>query len=83
MPMYMDVHTIEGGVDASALASVHANDLAHQDAHGVHFLKYWVDEAQGKVFCLSEAPDSAAPNAVHMEANGITADEVYEVGEYS
>ncbi len=83
MPMYMDVHNIEGGVDAATVAAIHAKDLQHQNAHGVHFLKYWLDESQGKVFCLSEAPDASAPNAVHFEANGIKADEVFEVGEYS
>ncbi|WP_062205649.1 DUF4242 domain-containing protein [Demequina salsinemoris] len=83
MPKYMDVHNIAGGIDAATVAAIHAKDLEHQKAHGVQFLKYWLDEEQGKVFCLSEAPDASAPNAVHQEANGIMADEVYEVGEFS
>ncbi|MBG6212128.1 MAG: DUF4242 domain-containing protein [Cryobacterium sp.] len=82
MPLYMDVHNIEGGVTADAVAEAHAADLATQDAHGVHYLKYWVDEQAGKIFCLVDAPDAEAANTVHREAHGLVADEVYPVSEH-
>lgn len=80
MPLYMDVHNVEG-VTLDAVAEAHAADVAHQDAHGVNYLKYWVDEANGKIFCLVEAPDAEAANTVHREAHGLVADEIHEVKE--
>ena len=47
------------------------------------YLRYWVDEAQGKIFCLVEAPDAEAASTVHREAHGLVADEVHEVQEGS
>lgn len=82
MPLYLDVHTIEGGVSAGDVAGAHAADLATQEAHGVHYLKYWVDEQAGKIFCLVEAPDAEAANTVHREAHGLVADEIYPVTEF-
>ena len=77
----MDAHTIEGGVSAADVAAAHQADLATQGAHGVNYLKYWVDEAAGKIFCLVEAPDAEAANTVHREAHGLVADEIYAVTE--
>ncbi len=81
MPLYMDVHNIEGGVSADDVVEAHKKDLEAQGAHGVNYLRYWVDEAQGKIFCLVEAPDADAAHAVHREAHGLVADEIYEVEE--
>lgn len=83
MPRFMDVHTIEGGVPAGDVAAAHQADLAAQGAHGVSYLKYWVDEAAGKIFCLVEAPDAEAAHTVHREAHGLVADEIYLVEEHS
>lgn len=82
MPLYMDVHNIDGGVSAGDVAEAHAADLATQGAHGVHYLKYWVDEQSGKIFCLVDAPDAEAANSVHREAHGLVADAVYPVSEH-
>ena len=49
--------------------------------HGVEYLRYWVDEKQGKIFCLVEAPDAEAANTVHREAHGLVADHIYPVVE--
>ena len=81
MQLFMDVHTIEGGVSAADVAGAHQADVAHQDTHGVNYLRYWVDEAAGKIFCLVEAPDAEAANTVHREAHGLVADEIYPVSE--
>ena len=79
----MDEHTIEGGVSAADVAAAHQADLATQGAHGVNYLKYWVDEAAGKIFCLVEAPDADAANTVHREAHGLVAQHIHQVSEHS
>jgi hypothetical protein len=45
----------------------------------VDYQHYWVDEAAGKVFCLVEAPDREAAIAVHREAHGLVAQDLFEV----
>lgn len=79
MPLYMDVHHRVPGLTAEAVAGAHQKDLAVQDAHGVRFLRYWYDEATGKIFCLSWAPSREAAMAVHRESHGLEADEICEV----
>ena len=81
MALFMDAHTIAGGVKASDVASAHQADLATQDPYGVSYLRYWVDEAAGKIFCLVEAPDAETASTVHREAHGLVADEIYSVAE--
>jgi hypothetical protein len=81
MPLYMDVHTLDGPVTIDDVATAHAADLAIQDEHDVHYLRYWVDESAGKIFCLVDAPDPDAANTVHREAHGLVADEVHLVVE--
>ena len=81
MPLYMDVHHMEGGVAVGDVAKAHMADLQEQDSHGVNYLKYWVNEAEGKIFCLVDAPDAESANTVHREAHGLVADEIYEVSE--
>jgi hypothetical protein len=83
MALFMDVHNIEGGVSAADVAAAHEADLAAQGAHGVNYLRYWIDEPAGKIFCLVEAPDAEAANTVHREAHGLVADEIYPVSEHS
>lgn len=82
MPLYMDVHHVDG-VKADDVATAHAEDLKIQADHGVEYKKYWVDEEKGKIFCLVDAPDPEAANTVHREAHGLVADEIYEVSEHS
>lgn len=82
MPLYMDVHNIDGGVTAADVAKAHEADLAEQGAHGVDYKNYWVDEKAGKIFCLVEAPNPEAANTVHREAHGLVADEIFEVTEH-
>jgi hypothetical protein len=83
MPLYMDVHSLDGGVSPSDVADAHAKDLEHQDEHGVKYHRYWVDENAGKIFCLVEAPSADAAATVHREAHGLVAEEIYEVTEGS
>ena len=81
MALYMDVHTMAGGVDAADVAEAHRADLKTQDAYGVRYLRYWVDEDAGKVFCLVEADSAEDAVTVHREAHGLVADEIYAVSE--
>lgn len=83
MPLFMDVHNIEGGVGVEDVAKAHMADLQTQAQHGVDYKRYWVDEKAGKIFCLVEAPDAEAANTVHRDAHGLVADEIYEVQEGS
>ena len=80
MALYMDVHnSLPDGTTAADVAGAHAADLRVQQAHGVRYLNYWVDVEVGKVFCLVEAPNAEAAHAVHREAHGLVADEIYPV----
>jgi hypothetical protein len=82
MPLFMDTHTIKGATP-QALVDAHKKDLAAQEKHGVHYLKYWLDEQTGRIHCLVDAPDKDAAVQVHREAHGLLADEIHEVKEYS
>ena len=79
MTLFMDTHTLEGGVKASDVAQAHQADLATQTKYGVQYLRYWVDEAEGKIFCLVEAPDAETANTVHREAHGLVAQSISPV----
>ena len=68
MPLFMDVHHMDGGVSATDVAGAHAKDVETQDRYGVDDQHYWVDEKQGKIFCLVDAPDAET-----------AADEIYDV----
>lgn len=83
MPLYMDVHRIDGGVSVEDVAQAHMADLQTQDLYGVDYQRYWVDEGQGTIFCLVEAPSAEAAITVHREAHGLVAEQVYEVKEGS
>ena len=83
MSLFMDVHTIEGGVSAEDVAGAHEADLATQEKYGVSYLRYWVDEDAGKIFCLVEADSADDANTVHREAHGLVADEIFPVSEHS
>jgi hypothetical protein len=83
MPLFMDVHHIEGGVSEADVAQAHARDLETQNAYGVEYKRYWVDEGSGKIFCLVEADNAELANTVHREAHGLVADEIYPVSEHA
>ena len=81
MPLFMDVHRHVDGLTADAVADAHKKDLEVQRKHGVRYLKYWFNEKDGTVFCLCDAPNKEAADAVHREAHGLRADEIIEVRE--
>jgi hypothetical protein len=79
----MDIHKKVEGATADAVAEAHARDLEVQAKYGVRYLKYWLDEKNGTIFCLVEAPDKDTAWRVHREAHGLVADEIHEVLENS
>ena len=83
MSLFMDVHNLEGGVSAADVAEAHKADLETQAKYGVSYLRYWVDESAGKIFCLVEADSAEDAKTVHREAHGLVADAIYPVSEYS
>jgi Protein of unknown function (DUF4242) len=83
VPLFMDVHDIAGGVAMDDVATAHLADLQTQAGHDVRYLRYWVDERAGRVFCLVEAPSAGAAAEVHRQAHGLVADHIYQVQEGS
>jgi hypothetical protein len=83
MPLFMDIHRLGDGVAQDDVAKAHLADLETQGRYDVRYLRYWVDEDRGTVFCLVEAPSEDAANRVHRDAHGLVADELYAVTEGS
>src|SRR5437588_6918663 len=79
MPSYMDIHEIPGGVTAEEVAKADAQDVKVQNKYGVSYHRYWVNEKEGKVFCLCHAPNAEAAKQVHREAHGLMAEKVIQV----
>jgi class 3 adenylate cyclase len=79
MPLYMDVHRNLGRVTADDVAQAHLKDTEIEKDYGVHYHKYWFNEASGAIFCLVEGPDAATCELVHREAHGLVADDLIEV----
>lgn len=78
--LFLDVHDLgPGKVSAEAVAGAHKKDLATQDEFGVSFIKYWVDEKAGKVYCLAESSSEANLFKTHQKAHGLVPDYIMEV----
>jgi hypothetical protein len=78
--LYIDVHHFgPGKVKYEDVAKAHAKDLAVEKKYGVNFIKYWVDEKGGNVYCLSSAPDTSSIRKTHAEAHGLLPEQIYLV----
>ena len=77
--LFIDVHELNGQVKFEDVAAAHKKDLATQSKYGVSFIKYWVDEPKGLVYCLSSAKDSNSVIKTHKEAHGLLPARVYGV----
>lgn len=79
-PLFLDIHELgAGNVTARGVADAHEKDLRVQGQFGVRFINYWVDEVNGKVLCLSEAPHADAVIATHRHAHGLLPHQVVKV----
>jgi hypothetical protein len=82
MPLFMDVHEkLPPGATAKDVADAHEADLRVQGKYGVKYLRYFLDEKAGKVWCVSDAPDAEASLKVHKEAHGLIPDRIFPVTE--
>jgi class 3 adenylate cyclase len=79
MPLYMDLHKGLKGVKREEVENSHLQDVQVQDKYGVKYHKFYINEEEGTVFCLIEAPNKEACAAVHIEAQGVEACEIIEV----
>jgi hypothetical protein len=78
--LFLDVHALGAGkVTLADVAEAHKKDLATQSKYDVSFIKYWVDEKAGKVYCLAEAPDGYLVHKTHKEAHGLVPDDLMQV----
>ncbi len=78
--LFLDIHNLgAGNVTKEAVAEAHLKDLNVEDKYGVNFINYWVDEANGNVFCLSESPSADAVKETHAEAHGLLPNSIVEV----
>ena len=77
---YIDVHDLEPGkVSFQDVAGAHQKDLAVEGKYGVDFIKFWVDENKGKVYCLSTAKSPDSVISTHREAHGLLPSSVMKV----
>lgn len=72
---------MDGAIGIDNVAQAHQADLEIQSKHDVNYLPYWVDEKNGKIFCLVDAPSADAAATVHRVAHGLVAGEIYPVAE--
>ena len=80
--LFLDVHDIgPGKVNFEAVADAHKKDLATQGEFDVSFIKYWVDEQEGKVYCLAESSSEADLFKTHQKAHGLVPDYIMEVSD--
>jgi hypothetical protein len=78
--LFIDVHHLTPGkVRYEDVEAAHAKDLAVEKKYGVDFIKFWVDEDRGLVYCLSSANDTASIRKTHAEAHGMLPDGFYMV----
>lgn len=78
MPIYMDLHIVPG-VKAKDAAEAHRMDILIEEEHDCKCMTYWIDEARGHVFCLIDAPDKQAVEAMHDKAHGLVPHRIIEV----
>lgn len=81
MPLFLDVHSLDDPVTLNDVTQAHGADLRIQGPLGVNYVRYWVDEAAGKIFCLVDAPSADVAADVHRQAHGLVAQEIYQVTE--
>ena len=78
MPLFIDVHELAGAT-MEQVAEAHVRDKAVEGAHGVTYVKWWLNQAGGKIFCLCEAPSAEAAEEVHRAAHGLMPERIIEV----
>lgn len=80
MPMYIDIHDAPGATPEDVAKAHHADEKI-QNKYGVTYHKYWLNQKNGKIYCMCTAPSAEAASAVHREAHGLVAQKLLEVTE--
>ena len=78
MPIFMDYHK-DLDVTVEDVKAAHMADLATQVKYKVKNLKYWINEQDGTMFCLMEAPDEESCARMHQESHGNLACSIQEI----
>ena len=78
IPLFIDIHDVTGATPEQ-IAAAHEKDVAVQGAYGVNYVKYWLNQSGGKLFCLCTAPNAEAADQVHRHAHGLAAERIVEV----
>ncbi len=76
MPFLMDVHTGDSLTRRDVPHAQSTNVRGRDVRHRVHYLRYWLDEARGKIFCLVDAPSTAAGTGGQRRAYSLLAKEI-------
>ncbi|WP_242204912.1 nickel-binding protein [Aestuariivivens insulae] len=66
----MDRHDVSKSVTAETIAQLHLEDLKIQHEFGCKGMTYWFDAKRNTAFCLIEAPNKEAVEAMHNHAHG-------------
>lgn len=83
MALFIGVYTIGSDLTAADVTRAHSGEPGPRARYGVSHLRYWVNEAGGKVFCLIEADDLDLARTVHPPSHGLTAEEIHPVSEHA
>jgi class 3 adenylate cyclase len=75
----MDVHPGIGDATPEDVAAAHLRDLEVQGKYDVRFLTYWMNNPDGRAYCLVEGPTKEAVVSCHKEAHGLLPSEMIEV----
>ena len=62
MPLYMDVHSLDGAVTFEDVGKAHQADLQIQGSYDVGYLRFWVDGKHGKDLLPRRGPQSRRRN---------------------
>lgn len=82
LPYFIDVHDVgPGKVQFTGVSAAHEKDLATEWKHGVDFHMYFVNENEGKIYCISQAPNANSIYETHKEAHGLVPDQIMRVAQ--
>jgi len=74
-------HKVSGKVSFEDVVRAHAKDLAVEKKYGMQFLKCWLDETEGTIYCLSTSAGSRQIIKTHAVPCVLLADQKFQVPE--
>src|SRR3954470_2706117 len=79
--LYIDVHHWTAAKSIAKQWQPASKRPAVEKKYRMDFIKYWLDEAKGDIYCLSSSPNAEAIRETHGEAHGLLPNSTYEVTE--